>query len=187
MAKNNKSLIEDGQIIILKIEGENYNQVVAEILKTTLPEYSKCIYVSINKPYSFLSRFFPKNQVDSSKITVIDCISEIMSLKEKAVKNLIVCEGPSNFTQISIAIEEAAKSISTSKLLILDSISTLLIYSSEKNVAKFLEFLISRLRSLNVTGILFGIDEESLKRIEKFISPSCDWIGTYDNYSQKHG
>lgn len=81
-------------------------------------------------------------------------------------------ESPQSLTYIGIAINESVKRLSGEKVLLLDSLSTLLIYNDANAIAKFSNFLINTMRSLDVdTSILAlesDINKDTIKQIESF-------------------
>lgn len=59
-------------------------------------------------------------------------------------------------TEMAILIVNAVRSLGQDKniFVMIDSISTLLIYNDHRAVTKFIHFLISKLRIMNIDGIL---------------------------------
>ncbi len=91
------------------------------------------IYVSLNKTQRGVENIFLKNKIDMSKLFFIDCVSAD-SLEED-----ILHISPSNLDGLSYAINDFIKEIPGKKFLLLDALSTLLIYNPENKVAAFVK------------------------------------------------
>jgi len=91
------------------------------------------IYVSLNKTQKSTEEILKKAKVDTSKLFFIDCVS-----KEK-VREDVLHIGPDDLEMLSTAIHSFIKDIPGEKFMIIDALSTLLIYNNENKVAKFVQ------------------------------------------------
>jgi len=91
------------------------------------------VYVSLNKTQKGVEDMLRKDGVDVSKLFFIDCVSA-GSGKEDSL-NI----SPGNLEGLSYAINDFIKEIPGKKFLIIDALSTLLIYNPENNVAAFVK------------------------------------------------
>jgi KaiC/GvpD/RAD55 family RecA-like ATPase len=159
------------QVVLYSIRPEKYFQEVLKILKTA-SKGNSLIYVTTNKPYSYLTRSFKEKGINADKIFFVDCISEHIKEKIPEAANCVSVESPQNLTAISIAVNESIKNLKGKIVLLFDSMSVLLIYNDAAAVGKFSNFLISKMRSLGVDMIILAlesdIDKDVLKQIESF-------------------
>jgi archaellum biogenesis ATPase FlaH len=60
------------------------------------------------------------------------------------------------------------------RVLILDTISTLMLYNNQRDVIKFIHFLSGEIRKYGIKSLIFTLDEASDKSIVSEISRFCD-------------
>jgi len=139
------------------------------------------IYVSSNRPANDLVEklqtynFDLGNALEAGRICVIDLVSRGVGANE--VNGCLYAPSPSELSAAQMAIEKAferVKGEGGKMWLLLDSISTLLVFNSPGALLQFLHFLISRLRVLQFNGAIFtvegSVDEKVLSTIRQF----CD-------------
>ncbi|HLC51577.1 MAG TPA: ATPase domain-containing protein [archaeon] len=132
---------EDGQISVLKgIKSKNI------------------VYVTVNKPYSHLESVLKRRGIDAGNIFFIDCISRYSGISIKEGGRCIFVSNPQDLTAISIAISVALKNMSGEKAVVLDSVNTLRTFNEDQVVGRFLNFLINRMRALDVYTVLFELE-----------------------------
>ncbi len=149
--------------------------ILSEVLKQ---EDTVGVYVTLNRPYSMLTKILEKNNINTDKLFFIDCITK-KSGTENEGKKCIFLENPQNLTNITIAIEEVMSTIqSKNKSLFVDPLSTLLIYNRGETISKFLHFLTGKIRVLNLNGILLStekeLDSEFADQLEQFVDKTVD-------------
>lgn len=138
--------------------GEGYNLIITSPttysiscirVAKELSQKGRTLYVSVNRPFIFLKEHFNEKLKD---IVFIDCISRIISdigelktLTQEFSSPCFFVKSPENLTDISVVIFEA---IQQEKIdyVFFDSLSTLLLYNEIKSVAKFVHFLVGKLR-----------------------------------------
>jgi hypothetical protein len=81
---------------------------------------------------------------------------------------------PSNLTEIGIAVSELLKTMNTTKVwVLLDSVNSMLIYISSINLTKFIHFITSKLKILNISGVFLavdkGIEPSTRMQLESFV------------------
>lgn len=160
--------------ILYIINPENYFKKIIGILKKEL-KGETLIYVTTNKPYSNLKNLFKKGGV-KGEIFFVDCISKMVlgkSITEEEIEDCIFVESPQSLTSLSIAINESLKHISGKKTLLLDSLSTLLIYNDASTIGRFSNFLINKLNAFDVSVIVLtlesDIDKDIIRKIQSFV------------------
>jgi len=88
------------------------------------------IYVSLNKTQKSAEKALKKARINTKKLFFIDCTSEKSS-------DDIIHVAPTQLGKLAYAIDCFVKEISGKKFLLIDALSTLLIYNSEDKVAGF--------------------------------------------------
>jgi len=94
------------------------------------------IYVSLNKSVKGLKQLFEKNKISFSKIFFIDCINSNTNPN-------ILSIFPTQLDKLEYAIKVFINEIKGRKFLIIDALSTLLIYNNENKVASFVKEIIN--------------------------------------------
>ncbi|MCC7574758.1 hypothetical protein KO361_04155 [Candidatus Woesearchaeota archaeon] len=116
------------ELIILpveKIQTETNKQI-----KQRKNEYG--LYVSLNKPHESLESSLKKENINTQRLFFIDCVST-----EQTQDKIVI--HPTETETLSTAINYFLKNIPGKKYLIIDTLSTLLIYNNENKVARLIK------------------------------------------------
>jgi hypothetical protein len=119
---------------------------------------------------------FAKKGINLNKILFIDCISQQLKEKTKNADNCVFINSPQNLTAISIAVNEAIRSISGKRMLFFDSLSILLIYNDAITLGKFSNFILNKMRASDVDMILLALESDTSKDIIKQIETIADVV-----------
>jgi archaellum biogenesis ATPase FlaH len=123
------------------------------------------IYVSLNKTQKSTEELLQKSGVDTSRLFFIDCVS-----KEKMHEDVLHIS-PEDLDMLSTAIQTFIKDIPGEKFMIIDALSTLLIYNNENKVAKFVQEITEYASENKVYVVAFSPKtkgEELLNKIFNF-------------------
>ena len=150
-----------------------------------LTKEGKGIYVTLNRPYDSIKEILKKNNVDTSKLFFIDCITESASGKSRRTKDCLFISSIKNLTELSIAITQAIHLLSKekNKFLYLDALSTFFIYHSAPTVTKFSHLLMSKLKLELLTSIFLSVESEMDERIKSRIISFCDKVITVGEHA----
>ncbi len=91
------------------------------------------IYVSLNKTQKSTENILRKNKINTNKIFFIDCVTS------EKTKEDVLHIAPDQLDLLSSAINTFIKDIKGKKFLVVDALSTLLIYNDENKVVKFVK------------------------------------------------
>jgi len=127
------------------------------------------VYVTITKPYENIVKQFGE-LAESKNIRFVDCISRAAGIS-KTDPNCVYVESPSMLEKLGLEIINIFKTVDekTNKYLILDSLSTLIIYNDQEIVTEFFYHLANRTRSRNIHTISLAIEEEGMERFNKLL------------------
>ena len=116
-------------LIITPVEElqEKINEMVSSFRDTT------AIYVSLNKTQKSVEKALLKANVKTDKVFFIDCATN-----ERTTDDVLHIN-PLNLDELAYSIKTFVKSIQGRKSLLIDALSTLLIYNSENKVAAFIK------------------------------------------------
>ena len=145
------------------------------IIRSLLSKGYLVIVVTTNQPYTILKKSYEKDGIDLSKVGFIDAITRY-AVGEVPVgaKGVRFTSSPSDLTQLGIAISDSLKDLGERKTaILLDSVSTMLIYLPSTNLSKFIHFVSSKLKILDMAGIFLavedGLDPTLLSQLTTFV------------------
>jgi archaellum biogenesis ATPase FlaH len=153
--------IKEGDVILMVAPAKKLIKINTEILKWYVNKKKyDVVYVTVNKPFSYLVEGFQKAKININKIFIIDAVSP----REVRGGNAVFIGSPRELTNISITTTSAIKKLKAAKILIFDSISTLLVYNEFKVVKDFIRFISNEMKSLKVTFVMTCIKEMTDKK-----------------------
>jgi archaellum biogenesis ATPase FlaH len=123
------------------------------------------IYVSLNKTQKSTENIFRKSGINTKKIFFIDCVTS------KKTEGDILHIASDRLDLLDSAVSAFIKNIKGKKFLVIDALSTLLIYNNENNVAKFVKKMTEYASENDVQVIALSPKtkgEELLKKIFNF-------------------
>ncbi len=160
------------KIYTLVISPENYNDVLDSTIKVLTNNFNLSgIYVTVNKNYDVMVGRFKEVNAKFGNVLVIDASGE---KNKKEADNCFVTKSKS-LTEISLAISGAAQT-GKFKFVLLDSISTLLVYHPLDAVQKFSQFIVSKMRNMGVDLILITLNDAESQKVLPVISQFCDKV-----------
>lgn len=135
---------------------ENNIRLVREVQRL---QY-RIIMVTFNQPSPILKRTYLKNNIDLETIIFIDAVSKYaLGTLPEDIDRAVFINNPRNLTNLSVAISEMLKEFAgTNTCVILDSISTMLIYLSSDDIAKFTHFMTSKLAIMGMPGFFIAVE-----------------------------
>ncbi|MBT4577167.1 hypothetical protein HOM13_01885 [Candidatus Woesearchaeota archaeon] len=159
-------LLKSKGICVCVTKAGNYHEVNKEILRQI--SKNKTIYVSLNKSCENVVKDLKKDKISDKNFLFIDAKGK--NYKEG---NFISIADPCALTQMSIAITTAANTGGFGSLF-LDTLNTLLIYNDMKTSEKFTQYILNKLKSLNMDAVVMSIEEDKAKEIIALIAQISD-------------
>ncbi|VVB54357.1 Uncharacterised protein [uncultured archaeon] len=169
--------LQGAQILVLVIPEDQYNDKVMAILKNLAESNTnKVCYVSLNRPYSSLRNNLASAGVSINSIYVIDAITKTAEMAENT-ENVEFISSPDALTELSLAVSNSFD-VKKFNYLFFDSLSTLLVYESDRVVTKFVHFLMAKIRVVEARAIFTvlkrDVDSVLLKDINMFADKIVD-------------
>lgn len=172
-SRNGFSKLKKGGTYIVLITPERYRQGLKEIVMHLTGRLKlNGIYVSLNTPYSTLLTELSSKGINTSQLYFIDGISKKSSSDVKA-DNAHFLQSPSSLTELSIVLTHGLN-IGEINFVLMDSLSTMLLYNKQDLTERFFHFIAGKLKSFNVTGIIMILDEERSRKLMPVLSQICD-------------
>jgi hypothetical protein len=158
------------QSVGVVLPSSNYSDLIQAFFEyiRSRPE-DAWVYVTITKPYENIVKQFGE-LAESKNIRFVDCISRAAGIT-KTDPNCVYVESPSMLEKLGLEIVNIFKTVDekTNKYLILDSLSTLIVYNDQEIVTEFFYHLANRTRSRNIHIISLAIEEEGMEKFNKLL------------------
>jgi len=168
--------LPEDYIILVESSPENAFELSTALVKyMTDRNNSKGIIVSANRPYTNLMNIYRKNEIDISKMFVLDCISKNQNVEINA-NNVIFLDNVSALTDISLSINERLNGSKEKKFIFFDSITTMLMHNKPYIFARFVHNVLTKMRLKGVGGILISLQDTGNKEIRAEIAQLCDKV-----------
>lgn len=148
-------------ILLLTVDARGYQDNVTDTLRFLINEqHVPGVYVTLNKPYEVIQRNLQNNNIDSRLVIFIDATSRADGVKK--TENCLTIGSPEKLSDISVAMDQAVKALPTDdKFLVFDSINTLSIFNKPVTVARFIHFLVGKIREWKIKGIIVTLEKET--------------------------
>ena len=162
--------ITSNQSVGIVLPGNNYSDLVQALFDHMHSRPNDAwVYVTITKPYESIVKQYG-DHINKENIKFIDCISRVSGLS-KTDPNCTFIESPTHMEKMIMEIMDAFKNFedNVNKYLIIDSLSSLLIYNDDSLVTEFFTILTNRIRLSDIHSISLAIEEEMDDRINKII------------------
>jgi len=164
----------ENPVVLGLIDPIRYQESVLNLLRYFTRRMPRGVYVTLNKPYATLLKSFSKAGISAESVFFIDAITDVPAVEEDATH---ACLGSGiDLSILAVSISKAIKQIGEERFLLIDSLSTLLIYYDAKAVVKFAHLLTEKLRSWNSSGLLMTVETNSERDVVSQLSPFCDRV-----------
>ena len=132
------------------------------------------IYVTLNTPIANLVDTLEKASINIENTYFIDGVTKTTESEAIESEHCRYLESPRDVVDLSILIDELLSKIQhPKKVVVIDSISTLMVYNSEQAIKQFAHSITGKIKSKNASGIIIASDDtdnEALNSIAHF----CD-------------
>lgn len=178
MSLSNFKELGDSYAVIVIARAADIEQTNVDIVREMMGKDGLCIYVSVNQPFSSMLRIMKKSGIDTRRIFFIDCITKTSGGTVVDADNCIYIDSTSNLTELNISISEALSAMEGKKSLFFDALSTLMIYNTPSSFAKFAHSVMTKVKSMGVSGIFMVVEGEMSKdifsQLEQFSEKTID-------------
>lgn len=161
----------DNPVILITVSPVIYQQGVLEALRYLSERFGTGLYITLNKPCATLQALFEKNGVPQEKVVYLDSITNTPEHDTESCRYLGRMR---ELTDICIALTKLVAERRGVRFVMLDSVSTLLIYNDAKSVARFCHTITEKLRSLGLPAALVQVEMEEGKDMTAQLAQFCD-------------
>jgi hypothetical protein len=167
--------LPDDYIVFIETSAEDSFEVSTSLVKYFSSKNDKGIVLSANRPYVNLMSIYEKNNIDVSKIFILDCLSKSQHADVPA-DNVAFIENLSALTDISLSIEEHMNGMPGKKFIFFDSLTTMLIHNKPYVLARFVHNIFTKMRLKGIGGIIVSLQDSSNRDIKAEIAQLCDKV-----------
>lgn len=162
------------EIVLVLTDGVDYNKAVREVTATVDPVFDAALFVCANRPHGAVRDNAPRG-VDMERFQYLDCVSALTGVLPPAQPGVHFVESPTMLEKIGLRAEQMLRRSGEGKrILILDSLSTLSVYSDVQAVAEMVHNLVTRLRRLHAGAALILVERQAPDGLQDAIVPLCD-------------
>jgi KaiC/GvpD/RAD55 family RecA-like ATPase len=166
-------------ISVYVFKEENYYKQIYKIIKEN--DNKSIIIVTTNKPADMILNEINEEKIKTQNLFFIDTISKYIGKKELPENdNVVYIDDPANLTEIGIVTKLGIEKITGEKVLIFDSLTTLSLYNSSKNVVRFYNFFFQLARVNDIETIIIALESDIDKEALNSIHGLVDQVKTYD-------
>lgn len=166
--------IPDDYIIMIEILPEQAFELTTALVKYMSDRNDKGIIVSVNRPYTNLVNIYKQNNIDISKMIILDCVTKNQNASINA-KNVVFLDNVSALTDISLSINENLNG-ANKQFVFFDSITTMLIHNNPYIFTRFVHNVLTKMRLKGIGGLLISIRDNSNNNIRAEIVQLCDKV-----------
>ncbi|MBN1941585.1 MAG: hypothetical protein JW772_05380 [Candidatus Diapherotrites archaeon] len=170
------SVLQNGFIAAIVSPPEKYFNVNMAITKYFSNKRKMAgVYITMNKPYNTISRALEDNKIDTKKIFFVDAISGVIGVEKSENENCVTLRSPSALTELGIVISKVC-SAKHPRFLMMDSLSTMLVYNNQHSTIKFIHYVTTQLRKCSWPGIIFSLEKDMQGNLFDSITQFCDKV-----------
>ncbi|MDD5111358.1 MAG: hypothetical protein PHG85_02310 [Candidatus Altiarchaeota archaeon] len=151
-----------GNILVLVVPEDNYSKNLVDLAKSLSEKYKTLCYVSLNRPCKSVMQMLTAAGVDLTRFYFMDAITKTARVPEP-MSNVTYISSPGALTEISLAVANFFN-VNHADCFIFDSLSTLSVHESETVIAKFVHFLMAKLKIVGCDSFftVLKTDENSI-------------------------
>jgi len=160
-------------LVLPRIQQElKYLRIIKYFVDKGLPG----VYVTVNKSTSELTEELRLQNINTENIIFVDAVTQMINGREIESDNISYLDGPSDLIELSLEVGKALDKIGKKNgFVVIDSITTLLIYNKDVVIEKFLHTLSQKIKEQKLQGVYFAA-ESTNKDVLDTISQFCDDI-----------
>ena len=166
--------IPNDYIIYLETSSDRFIEVSLAVIKHLASRNDSGIIVSANRPYNNLINFYKKNDIDVSKMFILDCITNNQLHNNGG--NVVFIENVSALTDILLQIDQRIKINNGKKFLFIDSITTMLIHNDPNILSRFVHSVLTRMRIHSTGGLIISLEDKTNRFVKAEIAQLCDKV-----------
>lgn len=168
--------LEDQYITLVLVDAGKYQDTVEALLRKFSAEKTPGVYITINKPAKTLLKNWSRRNIPAENVHIIDGSSHMTGISTEPLENVDYLDSLGDLTELIIAVEKKLRAHKKNVFLILDSITTLLVYNEANAVERFVHSLMGKIEEVDGKGVLIMLESDKFKEIIQTLSQFCDRV-----------
>jgi hypothetical protein len=153
------------------------------LLKLLLDERKrKGILVVLDRPHQYITHLLRLHNIGQNNISYVDTVSSLSGFKPQQEASVNFVEGPFHLenllkslnTEKRIEGQEKVFDVDTIDFIILDNISTMVMYNDIYQIKEFVASFTSLLEKYDSMFLAIAIDKNSHRQLYELIKQTCD-------------
>jgi hypothetical protein len=150
----------DNPVVLLSVNAMTYQDGVLDTLRYFSERFGTGLYITLNKPCTTLQVSFEKSGVPRDKVVYLDSIT---NTNEHDNGSCCYLGRMRELTDLCIALTKLISQRKEVRFVLIDSVSTLLIYNDAKSVARFCHAVSEKLRSVGLPAAFVLVEMEEAR------------------------
>ncbi|HZX34194.1 MAG TPA: hypothetical protein VFF09_02320 [archaeon] len=162
--------------VLALIDSKQYPEIKEGLMDKFIEEKHEIIYITVNTVSGKIVSELEARGKNTEKIHFIDLISMNSGAKAAAkAKNVSYLSSPSELTECILLAEKKLHSLKgKDTLVLLDSISTMLVYNEEASIEKFMHILLGKIDSVDSSAVILSTDVKEKEWITRTLGQFVD-------------
>lgn len=162
--------------IILVESLADYVLINPRLVKYFLERKIRGVYVTVNKGLAALIETLESEGIQTDSVEFIDVITRMAGNPEVNGKNFHYIDSPKDLVALSVTLEKVIRKLGGGKkFIVIDSLTTLLVYNREGVVEKFVHSLSGKIKSWNAQGVFILMDS-TREEVANTLAQFCDKV-----------
>lgn len=145
----------DSPVVLLSTSPVTYQLSVLDTVRYFSDRFGNGLYITLNKPTATLQKNLEKSGVSLSKLFFLDSIT---STAAEETESTCYLGKMRELSELCLAISRLVSEKKGIKFVLLDSVSTLLIYNDAKSVTRFCHLVTEKLRRWGLSGAFVSVE-----------------------------
>ncbi len=159
-------------LYLLPVSG--YNEVLLNVVKEISSSHERPCFVTLNKTANRLKEMMTEKGIETGKFSFLDSITPRLFSSSLAdeMTSLLSLDDMNQFAEKIITSVKMHKS----DIVIIDSLSSLLAFKSDKECSELMDYLLSFMERLGPDVIIFALGDDDSRPFIKQVEQNVDII-----------
>ena len=177
---------KDGASVVLELPTETYSNVNVSSAKFLIDSGYEGIYVSFQRPFKNILSIFKNQGIDTNKMAFIDLATQCSIDEDESSYECTDLSRSLNVEQLGKSVYSQIDKFKSNKIFILiDSLNTLSLYKSSKDIVRFADILVENINSHGSKNVvvLFSLAKDLCKKdFARHITYNADQVINVEKY-----
>jgi len=163
--------------ILVSVESSKHSTLITSLLDTLVNKRGMGgVYLAFTRPSDDIFSGMAEAKVSGQNIHFIDCVSSMVGGGLNGeTKNTVYIENPSSLEEIAMHLDKSISEVRVGdRFILLDSMSSFLIYNSEKSAKEFIHYFINKGKIEELMCVIVNVEGDEVSKIVKGLIPMCD-------------